>query len=233
MGQIFQTGLVSILSDHRKMPPVILLHLEPEEFIGNQLNDDIQNLKFYYSKNELVTSYLANLSYFEKFKFYFHSYRYNGRVITLVKNYFQTLYKLDEGNGYSPIKRSDRDSVNTLYSIKNISAQIEGRFNLEQWNFFEKFLMICKQNNTKVICFTSPVYKNFNSYPKTMKTIDSLMERHRIQYINYLKYPIEILDEHPGLWRDRQHLNHDGARLESGYLAGAVNEILSLKDSVK
>ena len=233
MSQIFQTGLVSVLHDNVRMPRIILIHLEPEEFNGEQYNNDIQNLKFYYSRNELITSYLQSLSYFEKFKFYFHSYRYNGRVIPLTKNYFQTIRTPGNDNGYSLIRRTEKDSINTIYSSKNLSRPVEEKFNFEQWSYFEKFLDICKQTNTRVICFTSPVYKDSSSYLNTTKTIDSLMKKNNIRYINYMNSPITELNQHPSFWRDRYHLNHEGARIESEYLARNVNEVIQANSSSK
>ena len=94
MHQVFQTGLITQMEKEGKMPKLILLHLEPEEFIGEQFNRDIQNLKFYHGKNEWITGELNALSRYEQAKFLFASYRYNGRVISLLKNYLQTKFIL-------------------------------------------------------------------------------------------------------------------------------------------
>jgi hypothetical protein len=229
MGQIFQTGLLSVLNDHHKIPSVILLHLEPEEFTGKQTDEDIQNLKYYYGRNELVTNYIVNLSKYEKWKFYFQSYRFNGRVITLFKNYLQTIRGNGENNGYSMIERSERDSINVLRAVDHPIGSPEENFNFDQWRYLEAFLNSCKQANTLVICFTSPIYKGFGSYSKTTQILKSSLSRLNTPYINFLKHPIAKLEEHPGFWKDTKHLNHDGAQLESEALANAVMEILTSK----
>ncbi len=226
MHQIFQTGLLSVLNNQKKMPSSILLHLEPEEFTGKQFNRDIQNLKYYYAKDEIVTRKINELSTFEKYKFYFDSYRYNGRVIPLLKNYIQSIHSEIVSNGYAAIFPSPRDSINTLYSVKNQDSRPEEKFNFEQWCYLEIFLDLCEQNGTTIICFTSPVYTSIQSYPITSEIIGKLLRNRNIAYINYLQHPILKLAQHPSLWKDSYHLNHAGACIESETLANDVEKIL-------
>jgi hypothetical protein len=226
MHQIFQTGLLSIMEGENKMPSLILLHLEPEEFTGEQRNRDIQNLKYYYGKNNLVTKYLAGLSGFERFKFYFELYRYNGRAIASLKNYFQTLHSDASYNGYEAIKSSERDSLNTLYSLRNEIKRPELKFNYDQLKFLQEFIDIGRRNNARIICFTSPHFKNSNRQAKASSILDSLLTENHVEYINYSLNPIADLDAHPVLWKDSFHLNHDGAQIESQFLSKSVLEIL-------
>ncbi len=233
MHQIFQTGLLGILNNQKKMPSCILLHLEPEEFTGKQFNRDIQNLKYYYSKDMVITKKINELSRFEKYKFYFDSYRYNGRVIPLLKNYLQSQQADIASNGYAVIIPNPKDSINTLYSVTIHDSRPEEKFNFEQWSYLENFLDICEQHGTTVICFTSPVYTNIQSNPITGKIISKLLSKRNIAYINYLQHPITKLAQHPSLWKDSYHLNHLGACVESETLAKDVDQILKNKKRQK
>jgi hypothetical protein len=226
MSQSFQTGLLSVLEENKKLPEIIALHIEPQEFTGVTHNLDIQNLKYYYGKDSIVTAYISQLSHFEKLKFTFGLYRYNGRLITLSKNYLQTLLYGASGNGYEAITHSERDSVNTLYSSKKQLDHLEEKFNYDQLGYLMTFINICKRNDVTLICFTSPHFRGEHQYARSSHTLDSLLQRNSIAYVNYTEHAIAPLDLNASLWKDAHHLNHSGATIESGLLAQAVRTIL-------
>jgi hypothetical protein len=226
MSQAFQTGLLSILEENKKLPHIIVLHIEPQEFAGVKHNPDIQNLKYYYGKDSIVTTYISQFSDFEKLKFTFGLYRYNGRLITLSKNYLQTLLYGASGNGYEPIAHSERDSLNTLYSSNKPFNHTEEKFNYSQMSYLVTFINICKRNDVTLICFTSPHFQGEHRYTHSSQTLDSLFQRNSIAYINYTEHAIAPLDLNASLWKDAHHLNHSGSTIESGLLAQAVRTIL-------
>jgi len=226
MSQIFQTGLISILTDARKMPPLILLHLEPEEFTISDNGSDIQNLKYYYGKNDLITRYISRISIFESSKFNFELYRYNGRVFTLLKNLIQSTMLFKDYNGYDPIMASPKDSLHTIYS-SNTSKDIENvNLNPRQVSYLVEFINQCKKSKTKVICFTSPLYRQTKNLDIAANKLKVVLENHGIPYINFIHTPIAVLQKNPSLWKDANHLNHNGAVIESRELHQQIERII-------
>ena len=226
MHQIFQTGLLTEMEKQGKMPPLILLHIEPDEFLGEQFNRDIQNLKYYHSKNEWITRELNVLSRYEQVKFLFASYRYNGRVISLMKNYIQTMRAPSPSNGYMAIEPILTDSTTTMYSLQQKLPVAAETMNEQQWNYLNEFIARCRKNGTQVICFTSPIYSYHQKSNPGIQELESRLQKLHVPYINYLKKDIPALQLKASLWKDRHHLNHTGAQIESSVLAKDVDEIL-------
>jgi hypothetical protein len=229
MHQVFQTGLLTQMEREGKMPKLILLHLEPEEFIGEQFNRDIQNLKFYHGRNGWVTRELNALSNYEQVKFFFASYRYNGRVISLLKNYLQTKRTDYTSNGYVAIEPSETDSITTMYSLQQTLPVTNEKLNQDQWEYLNEFLRVCERNGTQVICFTSPIYAYKQNESDGTSELESRLKNRKISYINYLEKNIPALQQKASLWKDRHHLNHGGALIESKMLAHDVDSVLRLR----
>jgi hypothetical protein len=226
MHQVFQTGLLTQMEREGKMPKLILLHLEPEEFIGEQFNSDIQNLKFYHGKNDWITRELNSLSRYEQYKFFFATYRYNGRVISQLKNYLQTIRSDYSSNGYVAIKPSETDSITTIYSLNKALLLTNEKLNQHQWNYLNEFLEICNRHGTKVICFTSPIYSYQQKKTQGIRELESRLKNRGIAYVNYIGKSIPSLQGKPSLWKDRHHLNHLGASIESDVMAQDVDSVL-------
>ena len=229
MGQSFQTGLLNVLDQEKKLPPIILLHINLEEYIKNEAAEnpfDVQNLKYYHGKNKLVTDYIDEISEFEKYKYYFELYRYNGRVINLVKNLIETKQTNDFGNGYIAVGAGDRDSINIVLYAEKETENKSAVFNYDRLKHLNKFLEICIRNKVKLICFTSPFYNKWNFNITASNVLDSVFKTKNIEYINYAVQPVPMLEKHPFFWKDTGHLNHHGAKIESGDLSKQVNEIL-------
>jgi hypothetical protein len=223
MGPTFQTGLVSILEQEKMIPQLIVLHLEPYEFNEPEPDATVQNLRYYHGKNDHVTKSLNNLSRFESFKFSLDLYRHNGRIVSLIKNFYQTKTSHVPSNGYDLISPSIRDSTNTIYTFEKLDKSPTEKINPERLLQLEDFIKIVKRNNCHLIAFTSPVYKGLNHYPKTIGVIDSLLASKSIQFLNLNRKDPE-LTENPRLWKDAYHLNHAGARLFSRVLAKEIRK---------
>jgi hypothetical protein len=251
MSQIFQTGLLSVISSHNRLPRTILLHLDPSEYTtGGEQPDDIKNLKHYYNRDTSVTRYINQLGMIrpmvflgpwlglppemgafsaEKYKYVFDSYRYNGRVINLVKNAIETtripVSKL--GNGYEMIVPTERDSINTIYSARHEKPNPAVFFHPERLRHLRQFLAMCRAKNVRVIGFTSPLYKAVSHDVITCNKFRAFMQSQGLSYIDYVNQPLVSVQGKPKLWKDARHLNHLGAQLESQDLARKVNHLLT------
>ncbi|MCB0489365.1 MAG: hypothetical protein R2820_08790 [Cyclobacteriaceae bacterium] len=227
MGPSFQTGLLSVLIKQAKLPSIILLHIEPYDFIGDHENRDIQNLRYYYGKDSIVTQLINKISTTEKFKFTFQLYRYNGKGFSLLKNFVQTSSSAIDSNGYEPLPPQPTDSINTLYSVQAHEPIPAASLNPEQAEILSDFIQMCRVKNIKLICFTSPVYYESDSnFTVALDSLGAFLAKMNVPYLNYIKSPIESLENHPSLWRDANHLNHKGAQIESQRLKKDLTGLL-------
>ncbi|MBS1506745.1 MAG: hypothetical protein JSS79_08870 [Bacteroidetes bacterium] len=219
MSQIFHTGLVHVLEQEKKMPRLILLHLEPEEFTFADHGTDIQNLKYYYGKDSLVTAYLRNVSPYERFKFLFHLYRYNGRAASILKNYWYSRRPLPPTNGFESLVATDRDSINTFYSAEKIEPIKTTALNEVQVEYLEEFIKTCSRSNTKLVCFTSPLFTEPRGLNQVTAKLTAILARHKVPYISADEIDVTKYPHRQWLWKDAHHLTNYGAAIESKLLA--------------
>ncbi len=217
MKQTFQTGLLSILESNKKIPNTILLHVEPSEFLIGKEDKSIQKLKYYYGTDSIVTKYINEISFYERFKFIFSSYRFNGQFLNIVKS----LVKPDSSDetvkhkGWRFISSTSRDSINVFYSIKTYQKQLLYPFDDKLLEHLFQFIKICKKRNTNLICFTSPQFITSKEEIEIANNFQKILEKYNIKYFNYLDHPIPELIEKPMFWKDAMHLNQKGASIES------------------
>lgn len=212
MGQIFQTGLLHVLAQEKKLPLIIMLHVDLVEYVGDDNPEDIGNLRYYYRKNKYVTEYINNISRFERIKYIFKFYRYNGRVISTIKNFIQSRELIAKINGYQPLVAIPNDSTTFL---EQANPKLQLQFHYRNLRYLQDFLAICQRNNIKVLCFTSPYFSARAFTPIAVHPIDSLLRAKHIPYFNAALHPLPTLAHHARFWQDIDHLNQQGA----GYLS--------------
>ena len=231
MDQSFQTCLLHVLVSQKKKPKYILLQLEPFNYMRAKqapygFPTSPQQLKYYYDKDTLVRNYINEISTFENWKYFFNSYRYNGRLITLFKNFYQTNTRKVYGNGFESLPPSGRDRINTVYSSRRNIDTSQLAINYLQIGYLTKFIQICRSNNIQLICFSSAIYKVFEddlSYSKYLRTYLSSL---KVPYINYIEDANTLLND-PWLWHDVYHMNEKGAKIESALLSKEVMKLIN------
>jgi hypothetical protein len=230
MDQSFQTSLLHVLVSQKKIPAYILLQIEPFNYIKARktpylFSNSPQQLKYYYDKDTLVKKYIDQISAFESWKYFFESYRYNARLLTLLKNLYQTSTSKTYGNGFEPLDPSNRDSINTIYSSnrKTDTAQLE--IDYLQIGYLTKFIEICRNNNIRLICFSSSLFRPVKDDLKYSKQVGSYLSSLHVPYINYIEEHNTLLDN-PWYWHDMYHMNEKGAKIESAFLSKEVMRLI-------
>lgn len=249
MSQVFQTALLNVISTADRLPTTILLHLDPPEYTNpaEQLTD-VQNLKHYYGRDTTVTRLTNQLGIVQPFawlaplvdsataafsaerpKYLFGTYRYNGRVINLVKNAAQSARTpyASLGNGYEAILPSDRDSLTTIYTARRDTADPTARFHPERLRFLRQFLRVCRDRRIRVIGFTSPLYAAPPHEAAACRAFGQFLRAEGVPYIDYVSHPLAAVQGRPSLWKDSHHLNHVGAQMQSHDLARRVAHLLA------
>ena len=222
-GQYFQTGLLHVLRQARKLPPALVLHIDLDEYAAPPKTEEIRQLNFYYHHNNYVTKHIDAISWAERVKNLSALYRHNGRIFSLLKAVLRPTTTPDYG--FKPVAPSSRDSINTLYSVQHRWAQPR-LHNREPLRALQEFVKLCRVEKVKLVCFTSPYYQPPPYLQETSALVDSLLRAEHVAYINYGLHPIATLQHSTRYWRDDNHLNALGVPLQSQRLAQQVADLL-------
>ncbi len=217
MSLIFHTGLIDQLVNNEDIKiDTILLHIETHEAYkaSSASRKDIQHLKYYFDKNKWVKDEISKLSRFEAIKYWFSSYMWNGKLMSVINNRIKSELLVAPEKGYVATLPTNRDSINVVWSL-NKSKSIQGREVGAVNNEFEKYInhvkKICDVNNVTLMCFTSPIYNHSVSLNKdSFVELSNYFKDKDIPYFNYYN------DNNLGLqsiwnWKDASHLNQKGA----------------------
>lgn len=233
MSLVFQTGLVDVLTKNQTLQiDTILIHIEREEILQRipALGKDIQHLKQYYTDNLWIKERINNLSRYEAVKYIFASYKWNGRAMNIIKNRIGS----DQGGipdrGYVPVLAGDRDSINVNWSYqRRLEQKISftgDRINPELKTYVSHLKSICKAKNVYLMFFTSPQYKPAPNFEQADRLIQDYFESEGLVYLNYfnsMQFDTRFTTYH--LWKDADHLNHDGAIVFTEIIRNDVNRL--------
>ncbi len=235
MSLVFHTGLIDQLISNEKIKiDTILLHLERDEIIGKDysLKQDIQHLKYYYNKNEWIRERINGLSYFEPLKYSLASYKWNGKVMNIINNRIKSDMNKIPHNGYVFVLPGDRDSVNVTWSydrrIANNITYSGDTINIDFKKNIEHLVALCKEKNVTLVLFTSPIYHPAPGFEKMDLMLQDYFKSEGAIYINY--FNAFASDERFAtyhLWKDAQHLNHEGAKIFTDVLRSDLNKLHS------
>lgn len=224
----FHVALLDILAQQNALPnKKVLLQIEKSNFTdkSKSLIREISYLKYYHPSNEVVQTNIDSTEYLSKIKYLFGTYKYNGIVLSLLKNnFFTTLNYNSKYDGFVPIAPDPMDSARTVSSDTDPSFPIVKDQSIYQKSYGHLFLNhaldICKKNDVELVLFTAPYYteKGGSADSSFSKYLQGL----GIKYLDF-SYDENGLLSNPGLWKDRAHLNMTGAQLFSSELNKKLN----------
>lgn len=84
-GQVFGTGLLHVLQAAHKLPPTLLLHLDPDEYAQPARPEEINQLNFYYRTKPYVAAQINALGWAGRLKNQSALYGHNARVFGLAQ----------------------------------------------------------------------------------------------------------------------------------------------------
>jgi hypothetical protein len=232
MSVAFQAGLVSVLAQHDAMPKkVLLLHVDPEEFLSDQAGGDIRFLRRYYGSVPYVKDRINELHPLERYAFWSDVHRFNGMVPGLLRTWWKPATpEADPDRGY--VQRPDQpmDATRTIHTARKDSinaATYAVRWSEERVRDgivkpVHHIDSICRARGVTLILFTSPRYRT----TPAREAFDARTRSALGASPRWITLQPSELAEIRGIkyWRDNVHLRHDGARLLSGHLAAAISQ---------
>lgn len=234
----FHAGVVALLDGWKKMPDTLLLQVEPSSFVffkeDDIDSDEVSYLNNYYNKSEYIKSQINDISKYERVKYFFSSYQFNGKVPGLLKSLLSSKNINATRNGFSPLKYNASDSLRLNKQLIRLEA-VNKELNkaLEDYKMersikakviLEHIVELCKTNNTHLIVVVSPNYTTpTESISEAGRYIASYLDRGQAEYFNFIDDSLPELNGKE-YWRDFEHLNDEGAKILSSHLKSKLKE---------
>ena len=187
---------------------ILVLDINPHEFVKDQDSyDRLSELLPYYRENQEIQQIVNLKSRFEKFKIISNLYRYNSKILTIIKDNLLPTHDPME-NGFEPIEnfpgnltlREERDQE----AIDSVEV-----------NAFIGFIQDAKAAHHDLYVFVSPVYRHYQGGTTTsIEITEKICREFDIPFYSYHRDSLFL--KKPGYFSDPTHLNETGAEVYSG-----------------
>lgn len=172
--------------------------LYPDKDISNQ----IWRYSYLYKTNPIVKEYSDSFSLKTKIEMMSNLYRFNTHLGGIIKSDFS---KAKPNDGYYP-----------LYGIMKINHNknnqiIHTTISPYLFSNFVRVLDLCKKERVNIVIVSPPSYGNDkDTYYEKQNVLGKLCKEKNIPYINMIDE--EYFEQHPELFKDKIHLNDNGAK---------------------
>ena len=237
----FQSALLSIIIQNKKIPKNILLHVTPDLYLGKDsvagyTSKSPLKLGYYYSRNTLLTAYINDISFKERVKYLMGLTKYNNKIVSILKDFAATKIGGPVPKGFLSFTASDRDSINVVLDYERVlkerknAAVKQDVVQKQKFKYLEKFILQCRENNINLILFTLPFYPDV-ARRKDIELADISMQnfaaKYNIKYFDFRQTDLIRIINKPSYWKDMQHLSERGSPLESEFVNNTIAPFLN------
>lgn len=213
----YHYAILSSYMENRK-PKLVLYDVGDADILPSNsatftLDAALDRLAPHYGKYVTVDSMFALKGWQEKVKMNSLIYRYNSKLVQLIKCHFIPSY---EDAGYEAVYGQLPDSME-IPVIDNLSTNYE----LNKETYLCKLIRMTKRENVKLIFIYSPRYKVGHS--AAIDRIKQIAETNAIPFIDMVNIPALM---YPKYFKDGSHLNDEGAKLFSKCVVGYIKILL-------
>ena len=229
-----QVGLLSVLRHERKLSPVILLNIDPTSFVYKDVDVsstwDTKRLRYYYGRDPVVTEYISEISPFERFKYLFQLYRFNGNVIGMMLHAIRRAPAPARYDGFMPLPQTPQDAARTAYSAR-LQRDLGTQVSPSERRFLTEFIQIARDSRVTLVCVTGPFYRDagaveyWRSIDAGRRFLSTFLAERRVQWIDMSDPGIPELTN-PGVWAEANHLNQTGAGIFSRALVARLRDVV-------
>jgi hypothetical protein len=215
---------------NNKTPRTILLSLWPRNYLQagkkDQHPEDALFLRYYYDQSDHIRNEINDIAYFEKYKFLFSSYRFNGMVTNTLKYYYLGLKQKDTGYYFKYQRPNLNDSINVA-SVMNLRHKNNrmAQLPLSSLNtpYLARLIDTCKKHRNNLLCYYMPMLNEDEPLiSKGVEFMDSVLAEKNIPLLKFTKENAAVLFNNPGYWVDGEHMNEKGGSIQSAMLAAFV-----------
>ena len=171
----------------------------------------------------------------ERIKYFFRLTRYNNKVIGIAKDFAQTKVSGPVPNGFFAFEPATTDSFNVVTDYRRMLTLAMPEFDpadviqQKKLKYLEEFLALCKLHYINVILFTLPFYPDVVKQRKdelATQMMRNFSTQRNITYIDFRQTELRLLINNPTYWKDLQHLNAIGSKLESKFVSATVMPLI-------
>lgn len=224
MGISFNHGLMSVLAQNNKLPQHIVLSINVDDMLVKNEEEkthisDCRNLGHYYASDSLVTTCINKSSKFEKIKYWFLSYRYNGQVLnTIIESFRKRKYKIGF-NGFEGLNVNPKDTLRLEENeIETDVKALEKEINKQSLQQIIAIKDLLDLHHSNLILLVPQEYLNKPlEYLSVLKEFEEFVDQNKIATIDFYSNRIKELNKKK-YWYDNTHLNIEGAALYSAVL---------------
>lgn len=224
---LFSSLLLEIVL-HRTKPEMVILNVDSDWLLHSQdPYDRLTELSpYYWDHPDMLKPWLKLYSETEPLKLHLKSYQYNSTFVHAVKYYFLPQPDI---KGYVPLHGHLPPPENISDYIMEEEEKVVKKDSIDK-NFvfaLNRFIDLTKENNVKLIFVRSPSLMLNPSYAnsKSYKLIKEIAEEVGVPLLDF--YDDKRFVGKYTLFKDRMHLNDEGARLFSKFVSDSINRKFS------
>lgn len=208
-----------------------MLQVEPAAFVRSPYAEDssVKFLSPYYGTNQKLKEMIDELGVGEQIKSISLLYRFNGKVLGVVKNALLRGKVEQLGFAISPPTAGDAERVE--FSMKNIKSTLPDKSNAEEVRLLVKIIDACNESpSVSLIAFSSPVAHDVTTdQRRACKLLSEFFRERGVTYLDYYSDKPESLADY-SKWHDATHLNSEGAAVFTKILERDISKTLSTKE---
>ncbi len=217
--------LFELWRQRHEPPQAIILNVDPESFAISP--DEIARTSIfstYYDKDREVREILLMRGPFERLKYFCRSYRFNGKVLPILKNVGKP--QAPGFDGFEPL--TGAADAATAAQAANPPPPIQSPW-VVKIHYFNELADFCQRNGTRLLLVHSPYLRAdihaLSTWSGDMRALASSHPGVVFIEISERTYP-SIFSNNPSLFRDANHLNGEGARIFSILLGKEIKRFL-------
>lgn len=208
----FQATLIKLLPKSYKQ--TVVLHIDPEYFFSeNYDGSDTKTLKNLFHRNKIINKQLKKLNQDELISNFYYTNLYNFKLIPILKNYLFPRYDYKNYSGFDPIYPNDfqKSVLKKILDKKEMNTECQTNFKINKIYdvYIDEIISFCKENNKKLIVFTSPRY--YDNCKEDNLIFTKIMNKKNINYYDFTNFFNDNNDI--SYWKDLTHLSSLGAEL--------------------
>ncbi len=193
----------------RKPPKVVILEVFPA-YLDGSMKYRISNLNMWYGLSKPVTEYFdLQSSWQEKLKLKSNLYVYNGLLQHLVRMKVRAEDAID---GFVPMTGQYKGGFTTNNHFTT---------DPEELKYLDKIVDLCKNKCTKLFLVRSPIFLINDTYNVWLT---DYCKKNDLTLLNYSAD--KEMTDHPELFREKLHLNKDGADKFTRMIASKLKSLL-------
>lgn len=200
----------------RKKPKYVICEILPSLDIFKDV-DDIKYLNSFkpFRDNPELAEIIKDYSPIEYFKTNSYIYRYNTSIFQIFKNYTEH-GRIYEGKGFSPNKGK-------MNYTPEPHKEIIGKVDSFKVKYIHKLIEATKKDSVHLIFTASPRYNADND--SSFALLKDICKQKDIPFITF--YKDSCLNKRKELFKDRSHLNSDGAYIFTKEFIKPLRRILA------